>query len=48
MQDFEKMIAELEDNSKKAMGQIDFNHKIHVQEPLNTYETKMMVHNKNN
>lgn len=30
------------------MGQLDFNNKIHIQEPLNTFETKMMLHNKNN
>jgi hypothetical protein len=30
------------------VGQIDFNQKIQLQEPLSTFETKMMLHNKNN
>ena len=30
------------------MGQVDFNQKIQLQEPLSTFETKMMLHNKNN
>jgi hypothetical protein len=30
------------------MNQMDFAHKTQIQEPLTTFETKMMLHNKNN
>jgi len=48
MEDFDKMLTQLEDAGRSTMSQMDFAHKTQIQEPLNTFETKMMFHNKNN
>jgi hypothetical protein len=48
MEDFQKLLSQLEVAGRGATGQIDFAHKTQIQEPLNTFETKMMLHNKNN
>lgn len=42
------MLACLEESTKSGMTQLDFAHKTQIQEPLNSFETKMMLHNKNN
>ena len=38
----------MESTTKSSMNQLDFAHKTQIQEPLNSFETKMMMHNKNN
>ena len=42
------MLTSLEESTKSGMTQLDFAHKTQIQEPLNSFETKMMLHNKNN